>query len=45
MRLFFNESKVLNPNGSYLAIGEVNEEMMKEAKESNETKIFAILTF
>ena len=45
LRLFYNESKVFKANQSYLAIGEVSEEMMKEAKENEDTKIFAILTF
>ena len=34
LRLFYNEGKVLKAGESYLAIGEVSEEMMKEAKEN-----------
>ena len=32
--MFYNEGKVLKAGESYLAIGEVSEEMMKEAKEN-----------
>lgn len=45
LRLFYSPNKVLNLNEPYLAIGEISEEMVKEAKESDETKIFAIVSF